>query len=468
MKKRLQIFISSTYLDLKDERQAAVEAILKSGHIPAGMELFTAGDEEQLKTIYRWIESSDIFLLILGGRYGSIHPKTSLSYTELEYDYAKSKGIKFFAVVMEKEELQNRKKDGEVAFVEKDNVEKYDKFRKKVLSYTSTFFKDAKDIKSEVQATTTDFIERYTFKGWVRGQNNLEKPNQKIILGNLSLDDDKIDLSFRRIREILEKKIIKTAIYDSFLKDYTLYAILLNHRDQIIGGVNTIQAGSPEKLFQFLYSQVMPKLMVYGLVKRERYTVIKDLETERYILSQRGLDFLAFIDTNPKPDLSLLGKLKLKKSDDLSIKNETLQNQLSEWANNDLPDVEGIADLDDKFTIRGRYDSGHYSVGWQASLTWREIFKTVAPYALKFSAENWLQSVLGRELSQKYNRTGGSIDSDNFQTVKIQLLALKLIKIEHRETVKGHSDWFWELTKKGKNLMMQVRTVLKNRNPLRD
>lgn len=40
MKKKYQIFISSTYQDLKEERQAAVEAILKAGHIPAGMELF--------------------------------------------------------------------------------------------------------------------------------------------------------------------------------------------------------------------------------------------------------------------------------------------------------------------------------------------------------------------------------------------------------------------------------------------
>ena len=43
IKRKLQVFISSTYLDLKEERQAAVEAILGAGHIPAGMELFKAG-----------------------------------------------------------------------------------------------------------------------------------------------------------------------------------------------------------------------------------------------------------------------------------------------------------------------------------------------------------------------------------------------------------------------------------------
>ena len=40
--KKYQIFVSSTFTDLIAERQSAVEAILKAGHIPAGMELFTS------------------------------------------------------------------------------------------------------------------------------------------------------------------------------------------------------------------------------------------------------------------------------------------------------------------------------------------------------------------------------------------------------------------------------------------
>jgi hypothetical protein len=87
-KKKLQVFVSSTYIDLKEERQAAVEAILTAGHIPAGMELFTAGDQSQMQVIKRWIDESDVFLLILGGRYGSIEPQSQKSYIHLEYEYA--------------------------------------------------------------------------------------------------------------------------------------------------------------------------------------------------------------------------------------------------------------------------------------------------------------------------------------------------------------------------------------------
>ncbi|MDY3552411.1 DUF4062 domain-containing protein [Gemmata sp. JC717] len=96
MNKKLQVFVSSTYTDLIEERQAAVQAILSAGHIPAGMELFTAGDEEQLKVIYRWIDESDVYLLIVGGRYGSVEPKSGKSYTQLEYEYAVKKNKKSF------------------------------------------------------------------------------------------------------------------------------------------------------------------------------------------------------------------------------------------------------------------------------------------------------------------------------------------------------------------------------------
>ena len=68
IRKRLQIFVSSTFSDLIPERQAAVEAILTAGHIPAGMELFTSGDESQMDVIKQWIDESDVYLLILGGR----------------------------------------------------------------------------------------------------------------------------------------------------------------------------------------------------------------------------------------------------------------------------------------------------------------------------------------------------------------------------------------------------------------
>lgn len=74
--------------------------ILTAGHIPAGMELFTSGDESQMEAIKQWIDESDVYLLILGGRYGSIEPTTGKSYTHLEYEYAVAREKPFFACVV--------------------------------------------------------------------------------------------------------------------------------------------------------------------------------------------------------------------------------------------------------------------------------------------------------------------------------------------------------------------------------
>ena len=96
--KRYQIFVSSTYIDLREEREKLLFAILKLNYIPAGMELFPAMDEEQMSFIMRRIDESDYYVLLLGARYGSLD-KDGISYTEREYDYAVKQGKKVIALL---------------------------------------------------------------------------------------------------------------------------------------------------------------------------------------------------------------------------------------------------------------------------------------------------------------------------------------------------------------------------------
>ncbi|MEH6675352.1 MAG: DUF4062 domain-containing protein [Sulfitobacter sp.] len=90
--KRYQVFISSTYEDLKDERKAVEETVLRAGDIPVGMEAFPAADEEQFEFIKSVIDNCDYYVLIIAGRYGSL-AADGKSYTEKEYDYAVSVGV---------------------------------------------------------------------------------------------------------------------------------------------------------------------------------------------------------------------------------------------------------------------------------------------------------------------------------------------------------------------------------------
>ena len=96
--KKYQIFISSTYEDLIVERNAVIKTILQLGHIPIGMEMFNAVDDDQWAVIKRTIDTSDYYVVIVGFRYGTTNEQ-GISYTELEYDYAISQGIPVLAFV---------------------------------------------------------------------------------------------------------------------------------------------------------------------------------------------------------------------------------------------------------------------------------------------------------------------------------------------------------------------------------
>lgn len=188
MKKKLQIFISSTYKDLQEERQAAVEAILGSNNIPAGMELFKAGNNSQWETIKKWINDSDIYMLILGGRYGSIEPTSKKSYTQLEYEYAVSQDIPVFATVLSdnfiKQKEDNSSNPDDIS--EHDNKYLYDEFKKLVMSKMVKIVDDCKDIKVAIHESISELKEDYDFEGWTRGvsdstYNNLVEQNSKLV-----------------------------------------------------------------------------------------------------------------------------------------------------------------------------------------------------------------------------------------------------------------------------------------------
>jgi hypothetical protein len=313
MDKKLQVFISSTYSDLKEERQAAVQAILKAGHIPAGMELFTAGDKSQMETIKRWIDESDIYMLILGGRYGSLESSTSMSYTELEYDYAVEKEMPLFAVVISEAALKNKIKESDIACTDPEHYNELKGFRSKALANISSFFDDTKDIKLAVHETVGDFIGRYQFSGWVKGdkiadtaplleeikrltthRNDLE--GQLTELKKVSHSVAKAEAEQVNLHElgiILSKIEIDTKLLnnpdDTTSRMVDLYRIFIFYSDQIISGINNKFGMSNAE--QFLYYNVCTKLQIYGLVKNEK---VAGVQWRMYSITPLGERFLVF------------------------------------------------------------------------------------------------------------------------------------------------------------------------------
>ncbi len=172
MDKKYQVFISSTYTDMRAERQAAVEAILDAGHIPAGMELFAASDKAQMEVIKGWIDESDIFMLILGGRYGSIEPESKKSYIQLEYEYAVEKGKPFFALYLTDNAIKAKVKGPlGIDAMEQVDSKKLNEFRAVVQSKLCAPIDEVKDIHVKTPKSIHSLAAKRDLVGWVRASS---------------------------------------------------------------------------------------------------------------------------------------------------------------------------------------------------------------------------------------------------------------------------------------------------------
>lgn len=98
MTKKYQIFISSTFEDLKEERRFVRDAILNIHQFPIGMEQFSAGGISQWEVIKESIDTSDYYVLLVGKRYGSLD-ENGISYTEREFNYAREQGVPVLAFI---------------------------------------------------------------------------------------------------------------------------------------------------------------------------------------------------------------------------------------------------------------------------------------------------------------------------------------------------------------------------------
>jgi len=111
------------------------------------MELFTAGDESQWNVIKQWIDESDVYMLILGGRYGSIDKNAGISYTEMEYQYAMETQKPLFALVLKSDFINYKAKLPGVNatdVMELNNSNLLQDFRKLVESKMVNFCEDVK------------------------------------------------------------------------------------------------------------------------------------------------------------------------------------------------------------------------------------------------------------------------------------------------------------------------------------
>jgi hypothetical protein len=178
MEKRYQVFISSTFTDLIDERREVMQALLELNCIPAGMELFPASSDDQWTLIKQVIDDCDYYLVIVGGRYGSLDAEGT-SYTEKEYDYAIQQGKYVLGFVHgQPGDIPSRHTDHDPAL-----IAKLDAFRTKVKRKVCKPWHNADQLGSVVSKSLAQALKSHPAEGWVKYRyakttEDLEKVNQ--------------------------------------------------------------------------------------------------------------------------------------------------------------------------------------------------------------------------------------------------------------------------------------------------
>lgn len=163
MAAKYQVFVSSTYRDLHDERDLVIKAIMEMGHIPVGMEMFSAADEEQWNIIKKHIDQSDYYVVIVAHCYGTCDA-SGLSYTEREYDYALSKNVPTLGFVLD--DVVSWPKDKSDS--EKVLVKRLKAFKEKVKLKPVSFWKNGEDLYGRCSIALMKAFNAYPREGWVR------------------------------------------------------------------------------------------------------------------------------------------------------------------------------------------------------------------------------------------------------------------------------------------------------------
>lgn len=196
MAKKYQIFISSTFQDLIEQRNQAIQAVLDMGHIPIGMEMFSAANDEQWAIISRQIEDSDYYVLVVAHRYGSMD-SLGVSYTEKEFDYAVSLGVPVLAFIIEDNAPWS------AAQSDSDPVirAKLSDFKSKVKTRLVQFWRSKDELHGKISISLMKAFAAYPRTGWVRA-NEVAGPALTKELTRLSSENAELRDKLEKVERV--------------------------------------------------------------------------------------------------------------------------------------------------------------------------------------------------------------------------------------------------------------------------
>lgn len=176
MEKIYQVFVSSTFEDLQEERKEVMQALLELDCMPAGMELFPASNDDQWTLIKRVIDTCDYYLLIIGGRYGSVNEE-GISYTQMEFEYAQEIGKPIISFLPQNPETIPAGKS------EKDSEkqQKLEAFKNLAKRKLVKYWENPEQLGSIVSRSMIKLIKDFPAEGWVKANGAVDETSVKEI-----------------------------------------------------------------------------------------------------------------------------------------------------------------------------------------------------------------------------------------------------------------------------------------------
>lgn len=335
MEKKYQVFISSTYTDLIEERKKVLDILLMADCIPAGMEAFVATDAEQFEVIKKVIDLCDYYVLILGRRYGSINADTGISYTEMEYEYARSKGIPVLVFALDSSiDVSPDKVDTDV-----HKLAKLDDFRNKAMNNRlASVWKSVDDLTGKLAISIMKAKTEISRPGWQRGTDYDEGSLRRQIMSlqeeNRVLKKNLADLE-STVNSLTQQSDVK--FEDCKIKIQYEYKKenLMGEKDKKTGTVTT----DLKRLFLIIATEMMDvtvaepalmKALETQLPLKGETPKLKDRQFVKRILNQfRALDlvFSRWEDDRRVLFWGLTIKGEKERDDQILIKNNKISNK---------------------------------------------------------------------------------------------------------------------------------------------
>ncbi len=194
-KQRLDVYISSTSLDLAVHRAAVRDVVLKMGMYPVGMENFSPTLMSPIQACYETIQEADIFVGIYGVRYGYI-PNNNSQFTtidgtvrsvdgqksipHMEYLWALERGIPILLFIMNQEHP--------VSAQHLDNSEslsKLDDFKRDISSnHVVSFFRSPEDLSFKVTSALATLRDTASSDNGEAGNSQINKRKEQVFVEN--------------------------------------------------------------------------------------------------------------------------------------------------------------------------------------------------------------------------------------------------------------------------------------------